>query len=128
MTKKQAQELVESGLAEFGRGNWEEAQRMFVDAKAMDPGNRRAKDYLAFLENQEFSDQEELGNLKRVPAVAISTSEILRLNVSPQTGYILSLVDGFISFEDIIATSGLGQRETRRELARLKRMGVVKVI
>jgi len=128
MTKKQAQELVEAGLAEFGRGRWVEAGKMFSEAKGLDPANRQARDYLKYLEDQEKSDRDELGDLKRVPAVAISTNEILQLNVSPQTGYILSLVDGFISFEEIIATSGLGQRETRRELARLKRMDVIKVV
>ncbi len=128
MEAKNPQEAVEAGLVEFGRGNRDKARQLFQEVNSAYPENRQAADYLAFIDEQENADLQELGDLKKAPIVGLSYQEILQLNISPQIGYILSLTDGFLSFEEIIASSGLGPGETKRGLARLKRMGVIKII
>ncbi|MCX5866020.1 MAG: hypothetical protein NT009_00870 [Proteobacteria bacterium] len=128
METRKPMEVVEEGLAEFGRGNRDKARQIFSQVLATAPGNRQAADYLTFIEEQEKADLQELGDLKKAPIVALSYQEILQLKISPQIGYILSLTDGFLTFEEIIASSGLGPEETKRGLARLKRMGVIQVI
>ena len=120
--------LVEEGLVEFGRGNRDKARKIFSEVQSLHPENRQAGDYLTFIEEQEQADLLELGDLKKAPIVGLSYQEILQLNISPQIGYILSLTDGFLTFEEILASSGLGPEETKRGLARLKRMGVIQVI
>jgi len=126
--KKSPLALVEEGLAEFGRGNRDKARKTFAEVHTLHPENRQAGDYLTFIEEQEKADLQELGDLKKAPIVGLSYQEILQLNISPQIGYILSLTDGFLTFEEIIASSGLGPEETKRGLARLKRMGVIQTI
>jgi len=128
MEDRKIMELIEAGLVEFGRGSRDKARRIFQEVRFASPDHRQATDYLTYIEEEEKADLQELGDLSKTPVVTLNYQEILKLNISPQIGYILSLTDGFLTFEEIIASSGLGPEETKRGLARLKRMGVIQVV
>lgn len=61
----------------------------------------------------------KLGNLQAVPRVRISGDEIIWLNLDHRAGFVLSLVDGNMSYDEILSVCGLPQIEGLRILANL---------
>jgi Tetratricopeptide repeat. len=67
----------------------------------------------------------KLGNLDRVPKVCMRGDEIIWLNLDHRAGFVLSLVDGTISFDDILLICGLSQLEGTRILVQLLQNNVI---
>ena len=61
----------------------------------------------------------KLGSLQAVPRVRMSGDEIIWLNLDHRAGFVLSLVDGNISYDEILSICGLPQIEGLRILANL---------
>ncbi|MCP4196447.1 MAG: hypothetical protein GY762_04785 [Proteobacteria bacterium] len=66
-----------------------------------------------------------IGSFDQVPVLAISPGEIVWHNLNPSTGFVLSRIDGTITFEDIIDISGLSRFETCRILCHLLQEGLI---
>ncbi len=71
--------------------------------------------------------ESRLGSLDRIPSLAIAEKELVWRNLDAVTGFILSRVDGFSSFEDIIDVSSLPRFETCRILDQLLQEGLLRV-
>lgn len=67
-----------------------------------------------------------IGGFDRVPMLAIGMDEVLWRNLDPSSGFIISRVDGILTYDDIIDVSGLPRFETCRILARLIADGIIK--
>jgi tetratricopeptide (TPR) repeat protein len=67
----------------------------------------------------------KLGNLDRVPRVCMRGDEIIWLNLDHRAGFVLSLVDGTISFDEILTICGLSQLEGTRILVQLLQNNVI---
>jgi hypothetical protein len=69
--------------------------------------------------------ESRIGSFDQVPALAISSGEIIWHNLNPSTGFILSRIDGMLSFEDIMDISGLPRFETCQILCQLLQDGII---
>jgi hypothetical protein len=60
-----------------------------------------------------------------VPKVLLGFAEIAKLPLEPRAAYLLSFMDGMLSFEEIAEASGVGYDEALRLVDELVRYGVV---
>jgi hypothetical protein len=70
--------------------------------------------------------ESRIGSFEKVPAMAIGPDEIIWRNLNPATGFVISRIDGMLTFEDIIDISGLPRFETCRILGQLLIDGIIK--
>lgn len=66
-----------------------------------------------------------LGPLAAVPRVAISAKQIVALNLDHRAGFVLSQIDGKLSFEDLFSLSGMSRLDTSRILSQLLEQKVI---
>lgn len=69
----------------------------------------------------------KLGDLNQTPGVFSSPDQVIWLDLDHRAGFILSLIDGISSYNDIMAISGMDELESAAILARLKTEGVIGV-
>lgn len=69
--------------------------------------------------------ESRIGSFGQVPVLAISDQEVIWRNLDPTTGFVLSRIDGSLSFEDILDISGLPRFETCRILNQLLADGII---
>jgi hypothetical protein len=69
----------------------------------------------------------KLGDLSQVPRVQMPEDEIIWLNYDHRAGFVLSLVDGELSYDEIISVSGLSQLECMRFLVQFLLEKVIRV-
>lgn len=67
----------------------------------------------------------QLGSLKRVPQVSLSTAQISQLGLDHRFGFMLSLIDGNTTFDDLLDIAGMPRIEAFRILESLLRQGVI---
>ncbi len=70
--------------------------------------------------------RERVGGLTAVPALRIAPDDVLKFNLPATAGFLLSLVDGQTTVEELISLSGLDAFETLRVLAGLVEAGIVR--
>jgi hypothetical protein len=61
----------------------------------------------------------KLGDLNALPSVRMKADEIIWLNLDQRAGFVLSMVDGRTSFEDILTVCGMPQLDILRILVQL---------
>lgn len=69
----------------------------------------------------------KLGSLEAKPAVAMTSDEIVWLNLSPRAGFVLSQIDGCVTVDDILALAGIPDIDTLQILVSLKTQGVIRL-
>lgn len=69
--------------------------------------------------------ESKIGDFERVPRVQISEEEVIWLNLNHRAGFVLSQIDGTVSFEDLLALSGMPRLDTLRVLADLLDKNVI---
>ena len=69
----------------------------------------------------------KLGDMEQSPEVCMSSDEIIWLNLDNRAGFVLSLVDGNTSYEDILSLSGLERLAGMKILAQLVQDKVIQV-
>jgi tetratricopeptide (TPR) repeat protein len=85
-----------------------------------EPGHSQAQRMRSEAERELLSMlSSKLGDLNRTPRVRMSQDEIIWLNLDNRAGFILSLVDGSLSLDEIISICGLPQLEGMRILVQL---------
>jgi len=68
-----------------------------------------------------------LGRVDQVPLVAVPMHEISAANLDHRTGFLLSRIDGMLTFEDILDVAGMSRLEAYRILGSLLRRGFIEV-
>lgn len=68
-----------------------------------------------------------LGGVGRVPQVAVSDEQLRWLSLDHRAGFLLSLVDGHSSFEEVLDMSGMPSVDALRLLLELLQQNVIKV-
>lgn len=71
------------------------------------------------------SYEAKLGSMEVVPRVTVSSEQIIWLNLNHRAGFILSQVDGMVSYDDLVSLSGMTRLDTVRILAELVEQGVI---
>jgi tetratricopeptide (TPR) repeat protein len=111
----------------FALGDFSGSLELVEKILAVDATNREA---LRYLEENEATlvamYESKLGPLHGVPRVAVRPEEVLWLNLDHRAGFVLSQIDGTITWDDLFALSGMPRLDTARILARLIEDGVVR--
>lgn len=85
-----------------------------------DPGYRQAQE-LRLKGERELTRmlESKIGDFDHVPRVLVSSEELIWLNLSHRAGFLLSQIDGSVSYDDLTALSGMTRLDTLDILARL---------
>jgi hypothetical protein len=93
---------------------------------AMDPTNATAQELKARCEVTLLAMYEsKLGDLTRRPSVRLKPDEMVWLNLDHRAGFLLSMIDGQVSFEDVFALSSMSRLETAKILLDLVQEKVI---
>jgi hypothetical protein len=68
-----------------------------------------------------------IGDMRAVPLVAVPLHEIASKSLDHRTGFLLSRIDGMLTFEDILDVAGMPRMEAYQILSSLLRKGVIEV-
>jgi hypothetical protein len=68
-----------------------------------------------------------LGRMDQVPLVSVPMQEISAANLDHRTGFLLSRIDGMLTYEDILDVAGMPRFEAYRILSNLLRRGFIEV-
>lgn len=94
----------------------------------LEPDNHEALALRAAAEKQLTAMyQSKVGRLEQIPRVRISQEELIWLNLDHRAGFVLSLVDGRMSYDEILSICGLPEVDALRILAELLQEGVIEV-
>jgi hypothetical protein len=92
----------------------------------LDPGHDEARAYKQQNEATLLSMHEsKLGPLDAAPRLAIKPADVMWLNLDHRAGFVLSQIDGRVTYDELFALSGLTRLETARILAGLLQDGVI---
>ena len=69
--------------------------------------------------------ESRLGDLHQTPRARVGSGELMWLNLDQRAGFVLSQVDGTVSYDELFALSGMSRLDTARVLAQLVRDGVI---
>ena len=131
LSQEESDELLkEPTLEEKARALYEDGQ--FVEARdlltAHIKENREpwATELLVFVERElERQQLAQLGSLTKTPVLDVKMSMLSSLNLDHRSGFLLSQIDGFMTFEDILDLSAMSRLETLEVLAELMGKGII---
>jgi hypothetical protein len=98
----------------------ESALDLFQVAARLEPDRFEIEGYVDLVRNHLLKRyRERIGDLQGVPRLLIGGGEVRRFNLAPDAGFVLSLVDGSTSFEQLVSLSGMAAFEAFRNLSAL---------
>jgi hypothetical protein len=68
-----------------------------------------------------------IGEMTQVPLLAVPIHQISAERLDHRTGFLLSRIDGMLSFEDILDVAGMPRLDAYRILSNLLRRGFIEV-
>ena len=71
--------------------------------------------------------REFVGDLASVPKMSTDPAEITKFNLPKNAGFLLSMVDGVTSLEDLMAVSGMDSFDALRTTKKLIEVGIVRM-
>jgi tetratricopeptide (TPR) repeat protein len=91
------------------------------------PSNKQLIAYLAIVKAQLIKLYwSELYNFKKIPKLNINEQDIIKYNLDKTDGYIVSMIDGYSTVEEIFQTiSNIDRFETIKRFYKLTKLGVV---
>ena len=69
----------------------------------------------------------KLGGARAIPKVAVETAQVVALGLDHRAGFVLSLVDGHSTIDDLLDVSGMPRRDALRILCALVDRGAIKL-
>ncbi|MCP4500222.1 MAG: hypothetical protein GY822_09715 [Deltaproteobacteria bacterium] len=118
--------LMEGARELFALGDFSGSLELVEKVLEIDESNGEARQYLEKNEATLLKMYEsKLGNLEGCPRPMTTPDEVIWLNMHHRAGFVLSQVDGMLSYEEIADVSGLPRLETFRILVDLQRNGVI---
>ncbi|HEX5752135.1 MAG TPA: hypothetical protein VFZ09_38320 [Archangium sp.] len=101
-------------------GDVTSAMELLRKAEQLAPGDARlASARERCVRQLQASLEAKLGDLKRVPTLKLRMAELMKLSLDPRAGFLLSRIDGSLSFEALFSVSGMSRLDTLRVLAHL---------
>jgi len=108
--------------------NYEGALELYQLAASLDPARVELEGYVDLLRGRLVKIyRERIGDLRQVPKLLVPLDRITRFNLPTEAGFVLSLIDGRTSFDELLSVSGMGPFEALRIFARLVEARIVGV-
>jgi hypothetical protein len=110
----------------FAAGAFETALPLLQQVVAQRPSDSSAAELLQRCQRELVSQYERvLIDLQAVPTVQVPPQQVLWQKLDHRAGFILSRVDGVLTYEDILDISGMSHFEACRILSQLVVQGVI---
>ena len=120
--------LLAEALELFRRGESQESLEMFETLARENPHRMEIQGYLELVRSHLFEYyRERAPDPSTVLKVAITPKEMMRFNLPANAGFVLSMVDGSTSVNEILALSGMDPFEAVRVVNKLLEVGIVEV-
>jgi hypothetical protein len=118
----EAEELYEDG-------RYESAKDLVSSVLENHPDSERARELLENIEDAKghTDPTEQLGGLNQVPQREVPMSRVSSLDLDHRAGFVLSLVDGEVTFADILDLSSMSREETLDVLIDMYEADVISV-
>jgi hypothetical protein len=110
----------------FDLGDFSGSLERVEQVLALEPNHSEARDYLHRNEatlTKMF--ESKLGDLNRAPRTLMRADEVIWMNMHHRAGFVLSRVDGTLSFDDLIEVAGIKRLDAVRILATLLSNGII---
>jgi len=123
-----AQALMRRARDLFALGDFSGSLALVERVLASDPHHREAREYRERNRQTLLSMYEsKVGSLDQVPYVAIPQGEIVWLNLDHRAGFILSQIDGALTFEDVLDLCAMPRMEVCKIFVDLLAEHVIKI-
>lgn len=120
--------LSQEAMRHLRDGRLEEALDLFETVLERDPARTEMQNYFELLRSQLLKGyRERLGDSDRKLRLRIDGGEVMKFDLPATAGFVLSLVDGTTSVNDVASLSGLDAFETLRILSGLLDSGIVEI-
>lgn len=111
----------------FDLGDFSGSLDLVEKVLKINPTHEGAQSYMKRNESMLIKMYEsKLGDLRRSPRQAMPPDEVIWMNMHHKAGFILSQVDGQLTYEDILEISGMPRFDTMRILSELVGQGIIK--
>ena len=117
-----------AALARAEAGAPEEALALLVEATADAPEQLEAQAALDLVRAGLYlQHRQRLAGAAR-PRLCVDAEQLMRLDLAPEAGFLLSLLDGRTRIEELMTVSGLDPFDVLHLLSRLERGGIVEIV
>ena len=100
--------------------NYEGALELYQAAASLDPARVELEGYVDLLRSRLVKIyRERIGDGRQVPKLLVPLDRITDLDLPADAGFVLSLIDGRTSFDELLSVSGMGPFEALRIFASL---------
>ena len=120
--------LLKDAREALRREDLENALDLLQAATRFDPDPFEIEGYVDLVRSHLLKRyRERIGDPQMVPRLLVGAGEVKRFNLAPDAGFMLSLVDGSTSFEQLVSLSGMAAFEAFRNLSALLDAGILGV-
>lgn len=120
--------LLADALELFRKGEVQESLELFETLAGENPGRMEIQGYFELVRSHLYKFyQERIADPSRVLKVKIAAEEMMRFNLPANAGFVLSMVDGRTSVNEILALSGMDPFDAVRVVGKLLEAGIVEV-
>jgi len=120
--------LLVDALELFRKGETQESLELFETLARENPRRMGIQGYFELVRCHLFKHyRERIADASRVLKVKIPPEEIMRFNLPANAGFVLSMVDGNTSVNEILALSGMDPFDAVRVVNKLLEAGIVEV-
>ncbi|OJH38097.1 hypothetical protein [Cystobacter ferrugineus] len=107
-------------------GDVSSALELLGKAEQFDPLEPRLEGARARCEQaQRIALEQRLGSMKQVPRLKLRMAELMKLSLDARMGFLLSRIDGHLSYEALFSVSGMSRMETMRVLVQLLEQDII---
>ncbi|MGB9734827.1 MAG: tetratricopeptide repeat protein [bacterium] len=119
-------ELLEEAIRLIGKNQLEPAYELLQMVLQNDPDNERAQKFLDTTKGLLLKDYlAEIGDTDFIVKIKKNMQDIMKINLTRESAYILSMVDGNLSIEELFTLAGIDRFLFMRNLAMLLRNDIV---
>jgi hypothetical protein len=120
--------LLEEAQEALRGEDFESALDLFQAAARLEPDRLEIDGYVDLVRSHLLKRyRERIGDLQLVPKRLVGAGQVKLFHLAPDAGFMLSLVDGSTSFEQLVSLSGMAAFEAFRNLSALLDAGILGV-
>lgn len=120
--------LYEKAEIAYDLGRFEDALELSISLKGGEYDSQARALIVKIEEGLERSQLERIGSLSRTPVLDVPLGQLASLDLDHRAGFLLSQIDGFLTFEDLLDLSAMPRLETIVVLADLLDRSIIKTI